>query len=108
MSARASSRSRDSRGPTARRPPRRTALANNMIRISVVMGLALLVPGVWAVAVLAGLSVPMSAGDSAPNMAMVMLLCWPVGLILLGGAVYYNRLFNRAEATQTRRSPRRA
>lgn len=101
MSARVSSRTRGGRAGgrrPARKPLKRTPMANLLIRVSIVMGMLLLVPGLWALAVLAELM------EGQTMRAVVMLLSWPVGGILIAGAVYYNRLFNRVEAAEAARA----
>jgi multisubunit Na+/H+ antiporter MnhG subunit len=105
MSARSTSRTRSRAGGRrpVRKPLKRTRLADFLIKASIVVGMLLLVPALWAVAILFGLPVPMAEDGGATAVALFMLLCWPVALILIGGAVYYAKLFAKAEAAQAAR-----
>ena len=64
----------------------------------------LLIPALWAVAVLIGLDVPMSGGSSmgvsSNGMALLMLVCWPIALMLVGGAYFYGKQHAKYDAKQ--------
>jgi len=68
-------------------PP--SSLQSTSIPILMTVGLLLQVPGVWAVMVKMGKEVPGSDRAEAATMANVMLMCMPLGLILISGAVYF-------------------
>jgi hypothetical protein len=76
--------------PRVRRP---TALAVWGTRACLVVGMLLLVPGLWAAAVLAGLGEQVIWGgrSDARAVAWLMLVCWPVAIALIAGALYFAR-----------------
>jgi hypothetical protein len=97
--------------PTRRRKPanassgrRRgpTPMARTAVKVCMVVGMLLLIPALWAVAVLIGLDVPMSGGKglgvSANSMAYLMLVCWPIALALIIGAFMYGKQIAAADA----------
>lgn len=78
------------------------------VRASYIVGGLLLIPGIWAVLALLkvygviGLAIPMTDASSARARALLMLLCWPVGLALLGGAMWFGRMLRRYEQASSR------
>jgi hypothetical protein len=67
-----------------------------LMAVLFVVGLALLYPAFWSVGVLCGLWTS-DRGDSARPMAFMMLICWPLAAVLLGGAGFLLRLYRRAK-----------
>lgn len=88
-------RSRPAPRARLRRP---TKLHHTGVKICLVIGMLLLIPALWAVAVLVGLNVPMSHRSSAFAMALFMLISWPVAGALIGGAIYFSRHFAKLDA----------
>lgn len=72
------------------------------VKLSIVMGIVLLVPALWALALLlgkvVGFEVWMSGDRAATAKAWVMMLCWPVALCLLIGAWWFNKQLKVYEA----------
>ncbi|MAE61906.1 MAG: hypothetical protein CMJ49_11190 [Planctomycetaceae bacterium] len=64
-------------------------LKRTAVPILITVGVLLLIPGFWALAVLAGLSVPLADQGDADTMAWVFLCCLPISAILLVGAVVF-------------------
>lgn len=87
---------------TSSRPAARTRGPSQFARIAVkvcmVVGMLLFVPALWAVLQLAGVPVPRHDADGAGAMALLMLVCWPIGILLVAGAFYYSKLFARMDA----------
>ena len=47
----------------------------------------IMLPGVWAVGLMAGMDVPGAEKKNASTMALLMLLSWPVALALFAAAI---------------------
>lgn len=81
--------------PDVRRPPARSPERDPFhvlaVPVLLAVGALLLVPGVWAVAVLMGFDVWRADEPGAAKMALVMLACLPLGLMLFGGAWWFSR-----------------
>jgi len=77
--------------PTPRRPPANPLKA---LAAPAMLGVAalLLIPGVWAVLLLAGVEVPNAQRDGARTMAVAMLIAWPIVLLLaaMAGFVWWS------------------
>jgi hypothetical protein len=91
---------------TSRRGP--TALARFMTKVCMVMGMLLLIPGLWSVAVFLEIKgVPLASGSSswasARMMAWLMLMCWPLAIVLIVGSWLYARQIARYDARQADR-----
>jgi len=77
--------------PVKRVDPSRTLKAT-AIPILITVGFALLIPGTWALLLLAGAKWVWSANrENARGMAMVMLVCWPIAFSLFFGALFFFR-----------------
>lgn len=107
MAARASSsrrRSGGSGGGSGRRRKAKgpTQLARHGVKGSLALGMLLLIPAIWAVAVLLGIPVPGAGGEgvgvSSNTMAIIMLLCWPVAGCLIWGAVFFGKQHAKYDA----------
>lgn len=81
--------------PKLRRP---TKLHHTGVKLCLIIGMLLLIPGLWAVGILLGLNVPMAYRTSARSMAYFMLVCWPVAAALIGGSIHYARHLAEIEA----------
>jgi hypothetical protein len=66
-----------------------------LMMVLFIVGLGLLYPAVWSVGILGKLW-PSPRAD-AQGMALMMLICWPLALGLLGGAALLLRRFLRAK-----------
>lgn len=79
-------------------------MARLAVKLCMVVGMLLLIPALWAVAVLIGLKVPMSGGSSmgvsSKGMALLMLVCWPIAVMLVGGAYFYAKQHAKFDASQ--------
>lgn len=88
-------RRRTGGGSVAGARPRReagpTPVAKFTVKACLVLGMLLVVPGLWAIGLLANLPVPMAEKGNADAVAYLMLLCWPIAAILIGGALFYAR-----------------
>ena len=96
----AGSRRRPSGAGRVRRPAAPTPLARMGVKLCLVIGMLLLIPALWAVGILVKLPVPLAGRSSATAMAMLMLLCWPVGGALIWGAFHFARQHARFDAAQ--------
>lgn len=76
-------------GGRSRRTSAPTAVARFTVKACLVLGMLLVLPGLWAVGLLANLPVPMAGRANADAVAYLMLLCWPIAAILVGGALFY-------------------
>lgn len=95
------SRSRKSGRPTGgrnRRSSGPTPAARLMVKVSLVLGALLLIPALWAIGILLGLPVPLAGRSHADKVAYLMLLCWPVAAILIGGALFFAKQHAREDA----------
>ncbi|MFA7236374.1 MAG: hypothetical protein WC058_05880 [Phycisphaeraceae bacterium] len=90
-----SPRQRPAPRPKIRRP---TQLHHTGVKLCLIIGMLLLIPGLWAVGILLGLNVPMAYRTSARGMAYLMLVCWPVAAALIGGSIHYARHLAEIEA----------
>jgi hypothetical protein len=88
----AGTRSRSNRAPTQ--------LARQGVKVCMVIGMLLLIPALWAVAILLDLPVPMSGRKSATAMALLMLLCWPIAGALIWGAFHFAKQHAKFDAQQ--------
>lgn len=77
-----------------------TPMARAMVKVCLVLGPLLLVPGLWAVGILLSLPVPMEGKPHADKVAYLMLLCWPLAGILIGGALFYAKQHAQHDAKQ--------
>ncbi|MBS3822132.1 MAG: hypothetical protein KGY81_10265, partial [Phycisphaerae bacterium] len=87
-----------SRRLASRRPRRPSGSARFGVKASMIIGMLLLVPAIWAVCLFAGVDVPNASAANAERMALLMLFCWPVSLALIGGSVYFNRQLTSQQA----------
>jgi len=69
----------------------------------VLVGLAVLVPGLWGAAVLLGEPVWLADRSDAGRMAVVMLPCWPIAMFMFGGAAMYWHQIRSARRALTSR-----
>ncbi len=78
-----------------------------LIRLSVVMGILLIVPGVLGLGVLLRgvlpFDVPLARKEHATAFAVLMLMCWPVAACLLIGASYFSKQLRLIESRHHRR-----
>ncbi len=89
-------------GRRTRRPPKPSDAAKLGVRASLIIGGLLLIPGIWAVLVLAGVDVFNANVSGARAMAALMLLSWPIGGALIGGALFFQRQLARQQAEYDR------
>lgn len=57
--------------------------------VLVTVGILMLIPAVWAVAILLGIPVWHSQRDGAGQMAIAMMVCWPIALALIAGGIWF-------------------
>ncbi|QNN25294.1 hypothetical protein HED60_24430 [Planctomycetales bacterium ZRK34] len=73
----------------ARRPVQQTSLLRKIgIPTLIVLGVALLVPGVWAVGIFAGWELPLHEKEKVKSLAVIMLVCWPLALLCFLSAAF--------------------
>jgi hypothetical protein len=73
----------------ARRPVSRASLLRKVgIPTLIVLGVALLVPGMWAVGIFAGWEVPLHSKEKVRSLAVIMLVCWPLALLCFVSAAF--------------------
>lgn len=77
-----------------------------LIRVVYGLGAAMLIPAVWAAALLIGLHVPLSSKSNSSSMAMVMLLAWPLAIILFAFAGLLSWDLKKSEARRAKRAKR--
>jgi len=87
-----------SRPLASRRPPRPSGVARFGVKASMVIGMLLLIPAIWAVLVLAGVDVLNASAAGADRMALLMLICWPIALALIGGSFHFGKQLARQQA----------
>lgn len=66
-----------------------TQLARHGVKVCLIIGMLLLVPGLWAIGLLVGLPIPLAGKTGATAMAYLMLLCWPISICLIWGAFHF-------------------
>ena len=110
MAARASSSRRRSGGGSGssggsgrrRKAKGPTQLARHGVKGALILGMLLLIPGLWAILVLVGVPVPGAGGEgmgfSGKTMAYIMLLCLPISGCLIWGAVFFNKQHQKYDA----------
>ncbi len=81
----------------SRRPKPPSGMAKFGVKASMVIGMLLLIPAIWAVLVLVGVDVFNANAAGAKQMALLMLVCWPIGGALIGGAVHFNKQLVRQQ-----------
>ena len=73
----------------ARRPVQQASLLRKIgIPTLIVLGVALLVPGVWAVGIFAGWELPLHEKEKVKSLAVIMLVCWPLALLCFLSAAF--------------------
>lgn len=78
-------------------------MARHSVKGAIVLGMLLLIPGLWGILVLVGVPVPMSGGTgtggiSSNVMAAIMLVCIPVAAALIWGAVFFHKQHQKYDA----------
>ena len=70
------------------------SLKATAVPILITVGVALMIPGMWAVLRLSGAEWVWSySRENSRAMAFVMLMCWPIAIILFGGAwIFYRQI----------------
>lgn len=81
--------------PVRTAPPKPDPLHVAAVPVFLVLAALLLVPGTWAVLILAGASAWRSDWPGAQSMALAMLACFPIAAFLVGGAWYFRRTTSR-------------
>ncbi len=64
-------------------------LKRTAIPILITVGVLLMVPGLWAVGQMLGFAVPRHEDPKAGQMALAMLITWPMSLCMIAGAVFF-------------------
>jgi hypothetical protein len=96
-SAAAASASAHPRRPTPM-PKKGSGLKAIAVPIMGTVGVLLLVPATWALLYLFSVQVPGFDRPSARPMAFMMMMCWPIAIILIAGAVVMFRQVMREKA----------
>ncbi len=99
----ARAKARRSAGTTSGKSFQPTPFHYWSVRLSIVMGVLLLVPAILAVLVLIGVKMPLSQKENATAFAALLLVCWPVAGGLLAGAWYFNKQLKIIEARNAAR-----
>jgi len=71
------------------KPKKSADLKATAAPVLMTFGLVMLVPAVWAVLILMGIEAPMHERESVDKMALFMLVCWPIGLALFAGGIFF-------------------
>lgn len=71
-----------------RSAPHASLLRKIGIPTLIVLGLALLVPGMWAVGIFMGWEVPLHGKEKVRSLAVIMLVCWPLALLCFVSAAF--------------------
>ncbi len=66
------------------------------------LGFLLMIPGIWATAILMGVNVPGSHKDNADGMAKMMLISWPLAILLFIFAGWLFKDLKRMQAAAKR------
>jgi len=77
------------RGGNRRAASQNHDLKRTAIPILLTVGVVLLIPGIWAVCLLIGLEVPRHNEPDAKQVALAMLITWPLSLCMIGGAIFF-------------------
>jgi len=88
-SARPASSRRPASGRGGNRKPANHDLKRTAIPILLTVGGLLLIPGIWAVCLMLGLEVPRHDDPQANQVALGMLITWPLSLCMIGGAIFF-------------------
>jgi len=84
-----------------RTTPRRSRKGDDQFKAAAVpvlftVGGLLILIGIWALLLLLDVAVPMHQRSGSQQMAIAMLVCWPVGLALIAGGVIFHKQIQQA------------